>query len=132
MTDFRQHPSRRIWWLVAALVAAASVVAIGAGSPQRPDATELLGTLADPGEVYNPVSAGEALPTGYRQLLGRDSILPVYAPVFTSKGQVDWPVDTLVIGVAGAETAKAYPVAHLNSREMVIDSLDGIPILVSW
>jgi hypothetical protein len=37
-----------------------------------------------------------------------------------------------VIGVAAAETAKAYPVTHLNSREMVIDSLDGIPILVSW
>jgi hypothetical protein len=132
MTGSRQHPSRWIWWLVAALVAAAFVVAIGAGLPQRPDATQSLGTLADPAEVYNPVSAGEALPTGYRQLLGRDSILPVYAPVFAATAQVGWPVDTLVIGVAGAETAKAYPVAHLNSREMVIDSLDGIPILVSW
>jgi len=114
------------------VLAAAVAVAIVAGSPKRPEATETLGVLADPNEVYNPVAAGEQLPSGYRQVLGRDSILPVYDPVFTSSDQVDWPADSLVIGVAGAETAKAYPVTHLNSREMVIDSLDGIPILVSW
>jgi len=105
---------------------------IMSGSPERPEATATLGVLADPIEVYNPVTAGEATPRGYRQLLRRDAILPVYDPQFTSASEVDWPADTLVIGVAGAETAKAYPVTHLNSREMVIDSLDGIPILVSW
>ena len=34
--------------------------------------------------------------------------------------------------LAGETEAKAYPVTHLNSREMVIDSLEGIPILVTW
>jgi hypothetical protein len=106
--------------------------ALATGGPDRPEATETLGVLADPNDVYDPVKAGEATPSGYRQLLRRDSILPVYDPQFTSADQVDWPSDSLVIGVAGAETAKAYPVTHLNSREMVIDSLDGIPILVSW
>ena len=113
-------------------MAAALVFALATGGPDRPIATETLGVLADPNEVYDPVKAGEATPNGYRQLLRRDSILPVYNPVFASSGQVDWPDDSLVIGVARAETAKAYPVTHLNSREMVIDSLDGIPILVSW
>jgi hypothetical protein len=88
--------------------------------------------LADPNEVYDPVLAGEELPRGFRPLLARDQIEPVYEPVFTSAARVDWPADSLVIGVAGAETAKAYPVTHLNSREMVIDSLEGIPILVTW
>jgi hypothetical protein len=37
-----------------------------------------------------------------------------------------------VIGVAGTNSAKAYPVTHLNQREMVVDSLEGIPILVTW
>ena len=82
--------------------------------------------------VYDPEVAGEPLPQGYRQLLGRDQIEPVYEPEFTSADQVDWPPDSLVIGVAGSETAKAYPVTHLNQREMVIDHLEGMPILVSW
>jgi hypothetical protein len=114
------------------LLAGALILATVIGSPKRPDATGALGVLANPDEVYNPVAAGETLPRGYRQLLGRDQILPVYDPEFTMPGKVDWPSDSLVIGVAGSETAKAYPVTHLNSREMVIDSLDGIPILVTW
>ncbi len=86
----------------------------------------------DPNEVYDPVKAGEPIPPGYRRLLDRDQILPVYNPVFTRADLVDWPAGMLVIGVSGEETAKAYPVTHLNQREMVIDSLDGIPLLVSW
>ena len=82
--------------------------------------------------VYDPESAGEPMPHGYRQLLGRDQIQPVYDPAFTTADEVDWPLDSLVIGVAGSETAKAYPVTHLNQREMVIDHLEGLPILVSW
>ncbi len=86
----------------------------------------------DPAIVYDPVAAGEPLPAGYRPLLDRDQIAPVYSPEFTSADSVDWPSDMLVIGVAGSRTAKAYPVTHLNSHEMVLDSLDDEPILVSW
>ena len=82
--------------------------------------------------VYDPVSAGAALPDGFRQLLGRDQIEPVYDPQYTSADQVDWPDGMLVLGVEGTDTAKAYPITHLNQREMVIDDLDGLPILVSW
>jgi hypothetical protein len=89
-------------------------------------------TRADPNLTYNPVTAGEELPAGYRQLLDRDQIAPIYEPVFTTPASVDWPAEMLVIGVAGAEAAKAYPVTYLNRREMVIDSLEGIPILVTW
>ena len=132
MSEPKTHESGRGAWLIVGLVVAAVATAIVAGSPDRPATTEALGVLADPNEVYNPVAAGEEPPPGYRQLLRRDSILPVYDPVFTAADQVDWPDDSLVIGVAGEDTAKAYPVTHLNSREMVIDSLDGIPILVTW
>jgi hypothetical protein len=87
---------------------------------------------ANPANVYDPVAAGETLPLGFRSLLDRDQIEPVYHPEFTSADGVDWPEDSLVIGVAGTQTAKAYPVTHLNSHEMVLDSLDDDPILVSW
>ena len=89
-------------------------------------------TLADPDATYDPVAAGEALPDGYRIGLDRDAIEPVYRPRFTGADDVDWPADSLVVGVAGAAEAKAYPITHLNSREMVVDSLEGIPILVTW
>jgi hypothetical protein len=87
---------------------------------------------ADVAAVYDPVTAGDALPDGFRQLLARDQIEPVYDPMFTTADRVDWPLEMLVLGVAGENTSKAYPVTHLNQHEMVIDHLDGSPILVSW
>jgi hypothetical protein len=89
-------------------------------------------TLPDSPALYDPRKTGEDLPPGYRLTLRRDEIKPIYSPVFIDTGKVDWPLDTLVIGVAGQTEAKAYPVTHLTSREMVNDTLDGTPILVSW
>jgi hypothetical protein len=88
--------------------------------------------LADPAETYDPVRAGDPTPTGFRQLLSRDQIQPIYDPTFTTAEDVDWPDDMLVLGVAGVKAAKAYPVTHLNKHEMVNDTLEGEPILVSW
>ena len=111
--------------VAAAAVVLAAVMLGGAGSREA-------GSPVDPGSVPDPVAAGDVLPPGYRRGLDRDQIEPVYSPGFTSADAVDWPAGSLVIGVAGPETAKAYPVTHLNSHEMVIDSLDDDPILVSW
>ena len=72
------------------------------------------------------------MPSGYRQVLGRDVIAPIYEPTFVPAADSPWDDDTLVIGVAIDGEAKAYPVSLLNRREMVIDSLAGIPILVTW
>jgi len=87
---------------------------------------------ADPADVYNPVLAGERLPSGFRQLLPRDAIAPVYDPTFVPAGAVTWTPEAQVIGVAMGSEAKAYPVSFLNGREMVVDEFDGIPILVTW
>jgi hypothetical protein len=81
---------------------------------------------------YDPVSEGEPLPEGYRPLLPRDAIRPVYEPTFVAATAVDWTDRTLVIGVEIDGEARAYPVSYLNHREMVIDRLSGIPILVTW
>lgn len=86
----------------------------------------------DPGLVYNPVTAGEQLPDGFRQLLPRDGIRPIYEPSFTDASGVDWPADTQVIGVSADGEAKAYPVSVLGRHEMVNDFIAGDPILVTW
>jgi hypothetical protein len=82
--------------------------------------------------VYDPHKTGDDLPPGYRVALPRDDIKPIYRPVFIEADWADWPLDTLVIGMAGRTEAKAYPVTHLTQREMVNDTLDGSPILVTW
>ena len=125
---------RALLLVLGGLVATAALILLLLSTDTSIDAPALANgaALPDPGAVYDPVQAGEHRPSGYRQVLDRDQIRPVYRPEFTSLDLVDWPADMLVIGVAGEESAKAYPVTHLNQREMVIDFLEGTPILVSW
>jgi hypothetical protein len=101
-------------------------------APTRPEATEELGTLARLQDTYDPVRAGEPLPGGFRQLLARDAILPIYDPEFVSAADSGWGDGTLVLGVEVDGEARAYPVAYLNRREMVLDEIGGTPLLVSW
>ncbi len=88
--------------------------------------------VPDPNSVYDPIRGDETPPSGYRQLLPRDAIEPVYDPVFTTADGVDWPEQSLVIGVDLAGEARAYPVGFLNRREIVNDDHRGIPTLVTW
>lgn len=131
MSSTQRRP-RPLLWIATAVLAVAAAVAVGGALDSGEAVPPSSIGLPDPNDVYDPVRAGEELPAGYRPLLDRDQIPPVYVPSFAPAAQVDWPADTLVIGVAGEAAAKAYPVTHLNSREMVIDSLEGIPILVTW
>lgn len=85
-----------------------------------------------PVDVYNPVTAGEELPDGFRQLLPRDAIFPIYEPTFTDAADARWDDEIEVIGVSSDGESKAYPVSILNRREMVIDFIAGDPILVTW
>jgi NADPH-dependent 2,4-dienoyl-CoA reductase/sulfur reductase-like enzyme len=133
----RREPSPFATALAVGIAAAAAtaaflgvLMAIQPSDPfETPPATR---ERPNPSDVYDPVRAGEEPPRGFRQLLGRDQIAPVYDPIYVARDEVDWPADSLVLGVAGSKTAKAYPITHLNQREMVIDSLDGTPILASW
>lgn len=136
MEDIRRRLQTTSWSRVVggALVVAVVVATLAyIGRPrsaQSPAGDE--SRIANPADVYDPAAAGEPLPEGYRDLLGRDRIHPVYEPTFVDADEVEWADNTDVIGVAGLNEAKAYPVSHLNFREMVIDDIEGIPILVSW
>ncbi len=83
-------------------------------------------------DLYDPTSAGEPLPDDYRESLPRDAINPVYDPVFVKPGEIDWPLDELVIGVDLNGEQRAYPVGFLSFREIVIDDHRGIPTMVTW
>lgn len=119
----------------AALVLAVAVLVVTtawAFSEDTTPTTSATGVRVDPSDAYNPVAAGVRLPDGFRQLLPRDAIKPVYEPTFVEADRAGWPADTEVIGVSIGGEAKAYPVGFLNGRELVVDEIDDIPILVSW
>ncbi len=113
---------RTIWIVGGVVLLIVSVWAFGGGRQSAEVA----------GGEYNPVLAGERLPDGFRQLLPRDAITPVYEPTFIAGVDIGWPTEAEVIGVTIGGESKAYPVSFLNSREMVVDELGGEPILVTW
>ena len=117
---------------VAALLVALIASTVWAFSEDTTAKKTAAGVRVSPSSAYNPVTAGDPLPDGFRQLLPRDAIRPVYDPRFVPAEQVGWPSETDVIGVTIDGEAKAYPVSFLNGRELVVDELGGEPILVSW
>ena len=70
--------------------------------------------------------------TQFHQLLPRDAIAPVYDARFMPAESASLAPDELVIGVEINGESKAYPVGPLNFREMVNDTVGGIPVLVTW
>ena len=68
----------------------------------------------------------------FRQLRRPDAIRPVYQPRFLGPDESDLPDDELVIGLRINGDARAYPTGLLYLREMVNDSVGGVPVLVTW
>ncbi len=63
----------------------------------------------------------------------RDAIRPIYEPRYGSADDLPWLADDdLVLGYQGGGTAFAYPFNVLNFRELVNDTIDGVPVLVSY
>ena len=68
----------------------------------------------------------------YRQVRRRDDITPIYQPEFLSPGDAAVPPEELVIGLSINRDARAYPAGILYNREMVNDTVGGVPVLVTW
>lgn len=85
-----------------------------------------------PDDLFDPVTAGEPPPDGFRQVLDRDDILPVYQPRFVPAADAGWEAEELIVGVDLEGEARAYPVSFLNRREIVVDLHRGIPTFVTW
>ena len=63
----------------------------------------------------------------------RDAIVPIYEPSYGGSADGDWlPDRELIIGYVGEKESYAYPVRMLNFHELVTDTIDGIPLLVTY
>jgi|GEM_PF-4855207 len=63
----------------------------------------------------------------------KDGIPALMAPRFLPADQVDFlsPEDR-VLGIQGAHQTKAYPIAILNWHEIVNDTLEGTPVVITY
>jgi hypothetical protein len=63
----------------------------------------------------------------------KDGIPAILAPKFLKAAAADFPSpEDQVIGVAKGGQAKAYPIKILNWHEVVNDSINGLPIAVTF
>lgn len=140
MTKLRLSRNRKnaTWLVLFALILTAcgesftQTITENAFDPNLPDPTEIPRESGRDGFFSDVAPANAELPEGYFLSFERDQIIPVYEPTFVDAGGVPWPDDEVVIGVNINGQQRAYPVGFLSNRELVIDQIDDIPILVSW
>lgn len=68
----------------------------------------------------------------FRQLRRPDDIPTVYHRRFLGSDETDLADGDLVIGLKINGEARAYPAGLLYHREMVNDTVDDVPVLVTW
>jgi len=118
------HPLRRLsrkalrWCALGWIVLIVPCFPAGAGAP------ELNGV--DLGSASVPVD--EILPGGPP----RDGIRALDLPETISAAAAPWRDEELVVGVAEAGDARAYPLSVLVWHELVNDRVGGLPVLVSY
>ena len=63
----------------------------------------------------------------------RDAIVPIYEPRYGGPDAGGWlPDREIIIGYVGENESYAYPVRMLNFHELVADTIDDIPLLVTY
>ena len=91
----------------------------------------LSGLSDDPGP--SPAAEAGGLPASvFDQRTPRDGIRPIYDPGFIPALQADLGPSEMVVAVEMGGEVHAYPIAVLNSPEIVNDVVGGRPILVTW
>lgn len=110
-----------------------SAPTIASTSPAETTPVTAVGRPPTPNlELPQPFNQLDERAYDWNQVLGRDAILPIYEPEFVSAQNAPYADDELVIGVELNGEARAYAIGPLNSREMVNDTVGGVPILVTW
>lgn len=83
-----------------------------------------------PGYVF---SSPDVRPEDIQTILPKDAIQAILNPSFEQADEATWLADSdSVIGVSINGDARAYPVPILSGREIVNDTVGGVPIAVTW
>lgn len=79
-------------------------------------------------------SAGPDIrPEDIQTILPKDGIQAILKPAFEDARQATWLAGSdSVVGVTINGEARAYPVPILSDREIVNDTVGGVPIAITW
>jgi hypothetical protein len=86
-------------------------------------------------DTFQPVNWAVPLSQASPELIERlrDAIPPIHIPRYQPAAEATWlDVNDMVIGYAAGSQAWAYPIRILNFHEIVNDTLEGEPILISY
>ena len=87
-----------------------------------------------PGAVADGESVGPSRELKIVSVLPRDAIPAIMHPRFVSgeKAHAQMQPHSRVIGLSINGDHRAYSTAHLNSHEVVNDTVGGVPVAVTW
>ena len=78
-------------------------------------------------------AAPDIRPEDIQTILPKDAIQAVLEPSFQEAREATWlDGSDSVVGVSINGEARAYPVPILSDREIVNDTVGGVPIAVTW
>ncbi len=90
------------------------------------------GDFSAPFDLLNPTGQKTVDPGQYRKLIARDVIVPVYEPRYVNPEEANLVDRELVMGVDVNGEAKAFPIGLIRSREIVNDTIGGVPLVITW
>ncbi len=85
-----------------------------------------------PFDLLNPTGQKTVDPGQYRKLIARDVIVPVYEPNYVGPEEANLVDRELVMGVEVNGEAKAFPIGLIRNREIVNDTIGGVPLVITW
>ena len=118
--------------LAACAAAVTSIDITQASTPIPNTSTPSMDATPLPGNLDQVTFIEDGQTYTIRQLISRDGIMPIYDPQFTSAEDSGYDSNELVMGVEINGDARAYPVGLLQQREMVNDTVGGVPIVATW
>lgn len=119
-------------WLIFTLVVTALGLFVFLGGPTwfqnllRPRETVIL-----PSNPNDPATSGRELTIV--TLLGRDGIPAIFNPLFRPPAETDnYRPDEPVLGISINGDNRVYSIPFLSGREIVNDTVGGVPVAVTW
>ncbi len=154
MNQVRFVSTKPISWLAVLLVSGLLAAACASdnegtqepfpATPTEPAANQLDKDVAPADPMKGPepkVAATFSRPEGDKEreleiidILPKDGIPSVDNPEFLDASEASTQIgqQDLIIGVSLNGEHKAYPTAFLSSREIVNDTIGGVPVAVTW
>ena len=142
-------PSAVLLGLVAVACSEAPPADLASGALPGSDNSRLAATTSDspalaainpdsqadfsaPFDLLNPTGQKIVDPRAYRKLIARDVIVPVYEPRYVGPEEANLVDQELVMGVEVNGESKAFPIGLIRNREIVNDTIGGVPLLITW